>query len=319
MQELTRNSYSLYRRETGSRTVWYVRFWDDETQSYSSGRSTGQTTKAAAHQRVQKWLTEGLPEVQKKDLKATKNRLVAAIVKYLKDCEIIKEGEVHNTPEVIRLFYSQVTNQEMASGEKFVDYLCRFWDWNGDYVQGRLERKKTIGKKYVEDCQAKIGRFIEPYFKDTLLCDVTTKSLEQFMKSIPRRDVDPENGYSRRTINIIIKLIKKALKEAVRLEILPRNPGDGVELLADDRRERGILSPEELQRLFQLDWPDERSIAAAILASVSGMRINEITALRIEDLDMERQVIYLRHSYSVYEKRLKGTKNERSRFIYTDV
>ncbi|MDR2102330.1 MAG: hypothetical protein LBP43_07145, partial [Treponema sp.] len=154
MQEVTRNSYSLYRRETGSRTVWYVRFWDDETQRYSSGRSTGQTTKAAAHRRVQKWLTEGLPEVQKKDLKATKNRLVAAIVKYLKDCEIIKEGEVHNTPEVIRLFYSQVTNQEMASGEKFVDYLCRFWDWNGDYVQGRLERKKTIGKKYVEDCQA---------------------------------------------------------------------------------------------------------------------------------------------------------------------
>jgi hypothetical protein len=33
---------------------------------------------------------------------------------------------------------------------------------------------------------------------------------------------------------------------------------------------------------------------------------------------MERQVIHLRHSYSVYEKRPKGTKNERSRFIYTD-
>jgi integrase len=73
-----------------------------------------------------------------------------------------------------------------------------------------------------------------------------------------------------------------------------------------------------LERLFQLDWPDERSKTAAILASVSGMRISEITALRIEDLDMERQVIYLRHSYSVYEKRLKGTKNEKSRFIYTD-
>jgi integrase len=70
--------------------------------------------------------------------------------------------------------------------------------------------------------------------------------------------------------------------------------------------------------LFQLKWPDERSKAAAILAAVSGMRINEITALRREDMDTERQVIHLRHSYSVYEKRLKGTKNERPRFIYTD-
>ncbi|MFP3089357.1 hypothetical protein LQZ21_03420 [Treponema sp. TIM-1] len=52
MQEITRNSYSIYKRETGSRTIWYVRFWDDETQSYTSGRSTGQTTKAAANRLV---------------------------------------------------------------------------------------------------------------------------------------------------------------------------------------------------------------------------------------------------------------------------
>jgi integrase len=318
MHDITRNSYSLYKRETGSRTIWYVRFWDDETQTYTSGRSTGQTTKAAAQRQAQKWLAEGLPEARKKDLKTVRNRLMGAIEKYLEDCGIIRKGEIREDGEVIKLFYTQVTNLQMSSGERFVDYLNRFWDWNGDYVQGRLERKKTIGKKYVEDYRAKISRFIEPYFKDTLLSDVSTKSLEQFMRSIPRRDVNPENGYARRTINVVMKLIKKALKEAVRLEILPRNPADGVELLADDRRERGILTPAELERLFQLNWPDHRSKTAAILASVTGMRISEIIALRIEDLDMERQVICLRHSYSAYEKRLKGTKNEKPRFIYTD-
>jgi hypothetical protein len=66
MQEITRNSYSLYQRKTGSRTIWYARFWNDETQSYSSGCSTGQTTKAADHRQVQKWLTEWLPETNKK-------------------------------------------------------------------------------------------------------------------------------------------------------------------------------------------------------------------------------------------------------------
>ena len=97
MQDITRNLYSLYKRETGNRTIWYVRFWDDETQSYTSGRSTGQTAKPAAHRQVQKWLAEGLPEAQKKDLKATKNRLMGAIRKYLEDCGIIKKGEVQDT------------------------------------------------------------------------------------------------------------------------------------------------------------------------------------------------------------------------------
>jgi integrase len=317
MQDITRSSYSLYKRETGSRTIWYVRFWDDETQSYTSGRSTGQTTKPAANRQVQKWLASGLPETQKKDLKATKNRLVGAISRYLEDCEAIKKGEIHDAGEIIKLFYSQVTNQQMSSGETFVNYLYRFWDWNGDYAQGRLERGKSIGRKYVDDCLSKIKRHIEPYFKDILLCDITTNDLEKYMKSIPRRDVDPENGYARRTINIIIKLIKKALKEAVRLEIIPRNPADKIELLADDQRERGILSPTELDCLFQLEWPDERSKIAAILASVSGMRISEIIGLRIDELDMDRKVIHVRHSFSAYEKRIKGTKNEKPRFIYT--
>jgi hypothetical protein len=150
MQEITRNSYSLYKRESGNRTIWYVRFWDDETQSYTSGRSTGQTTKPAAHCQVQKWLAEGLPKAPQKDFTATKNRLIGAIAKYHEDCEVTKKGENHDAGDIIKLFYTQVTNLQLASGEKFVDYLYQFWDWNGYYVQGRLERGKHIGRRYVD-------------------------------------------------------------------------------------------------------------------------------------------------------------------------
>jgi integrase len=318
MQEITRNTYSLYKRESGNRTIWYVRFWDDETQSYSSGRSTKQTTKAAANRQVQKWLAEGLPEAQNKDLTATKNRLIGAITKYLADCEIIKKGEVHKTDEILKLFYAQVTNTQMASGERFVDYLYRFWDWEGNYVQGRLERGKSIGKRYVNDCQTKIKMHIEPFFKDTLLCDVNTFLLEQFMRSFPRREIDPLNGYSMSTINMVMKVIKKALKEAVRLEILPRDPSSSIEMLSEDTEARGILTPDEITELFQLDWTDERSKIASILGAVSGMRISEVVGLRIEYINVDKNVILVERSYSHYEKRLKGTKTNKSRIIYTD-
>jgi integrase len=159
---------------------------------------------------------------------------------------------------------------------------------------------------------------IEPYFKDTPLCDVTTMLLEDFMRSFPRRAVDPQNGYSASTINLIMKVIKKALKEAVRLSILPRDPSGSIGLLSEDTEERGIPTPAEIEELFSFEWKDERSRTAAILGAVSGMRISEVVGLRVEYVNAENNTILVDRSYSYYEKRLKGTKNEKSRFIYTD-
>lgn len=225
---------------------------------------------------MQKWLFEGLPETNKKDHKATKNRLILAIEKYLKDCDVIKKGEIYEVADIIKLFYTQVTNLKLTSGEKFVEYLYHFWDWNGNYVQGRIERGKKIGKRYIDGCHAKIKMHIKPFFNDILLSDVTTSSLEQFMRSIPRRGADPLNGYSTSTINLVMKVIKKALKEAVRLGLLPRDPSNSIELLLEDTEERGILSPDEITELFNLKWKDERSKLACILGAVSGMRLSEI-------------------------------------------
>jgi integrase len=138
------------------------------------------------------------------------------------------------------------------------------------------------------------------------------------MMSIPRRDSDPKNGYARKTINLIMKTIMKPLREAARKGLLLKNPAGGIELLADDDRERGILSPAELELLFQREWPDVRSKTACILAATTGMRLSEITGLRIDDIDAERNIINLQFSYTQKEKRLKSTKSGKPRIIYTD-
>jgi integrase len=138
------------------------------------------------------------------------------------------------------------------------------------------------------------------------------------MRSIPRRDDDAKNGYSRQTINSMMKTIKVALKHAARLDIIAKNPADKVELLADDARERGILSPAELERLFRLEWSDERGKIAAIVAATSGMRLGEIVALQIENIDFERNIIHVIHSYSGKERRVKETKTGKARIIFSD-
>jgi integrase len=318
MQDVTRNSYSLYKRNSGLRTIWYVRFWDDELQSYSAGRSTGQTAKAVAHRIAQKWLSEGVPAVQTNDYKAMKKRIISTMTRYLELTRAISKDRVVEEKELIKMFYTQVTKETLGSDERFVEYLYRFWDWEGEHVQKLRELKKPIGLRYVNDCRSRIKKHIEPYFKDMLLTDVTIEALEKFMMSFTLRDEKFENGYSRRTVNMIMKVIIIALKDALRLKKLLHDPVGGLELFADDTRERGILNPKELQKVFTFPWKDERSKTASILAAVSGMRVSEIIALRMSDLDIEHNIISVHKSYSTVEKTSKTTKSGKARYVYTD-
>jgi integrase len=101
-----------------------------------------------------------------------------------------------------------------------------------------------------------------------------------------------------------MKVIKKALKEAVRLGILPRDPSSSIELLSENTEERGILTPDEVTELARFEWADERSKIASILGAVSSMRISEVVELRIENVNADKNVIVVDRSYSYYEKRL---------------
>ena len=91
-----------------------------------------------------------------------------------------------------------------------------------------------------------------------------------------------------------------------------------IEMLSEDTEERGILTPDEIAGLFQLAWTDERCKIASILGAVSGMHLSEVAGLRIECVNTDKNVIVVNRSYSFYEKRLKGTKTEKPRIIYTD-
>ena len=106
--------------------------------------------------------------------------------KMLIETEAVGKTGIYEDAELIKLFYTHVTNDKLSGRETLVEYLNRFWDWNGDYVRSRHERKKSIGQKYVSSCLSHIKLHIVPCFKNTLLCDVTAKSLNDFMQSIPR-------------------------------------------------------------------------------------------------------------------------------------
>jgi hypothetical protein len=108
----------LYKRKSGNRTVWHVRFWDDDFQTCSSGHSTGQTVEAAAHRVAQKWLSEGIPEAKRGNQKVSQKRMMGAIAKYLEDAGVPDSERKYEAGEILKLLYSHYQSAVILCGLK---------------------------------------------------------------------------------------------------------------------------------------------------------------------------------------------------------
>ena len=211
----------------------------------------------------------------------------------------------------------------------FVEYLLRFWDWEkSDYIQGKLAGGFKIGKSYVSDYLARVKNHAVPFFDPGLrIKDVTTGLLEDFKKYLLTRKVTPHpntktaqedmHGLSTKTIAEIIQTVAKPLKEAKRLGLISVNPADAMTSLAKRKKPRGILTPEEVRKLFATEWRNERTKLANKLAACTGMRAGEIGALRPADIRIVggKGLVTVSRSYERRQKIVKGTKSEKTRTV----
>ena len=128
--------------------------------------------------------------------------------------------------------------------------------------------------------------------------NVTTGLLEEYKKFLLTRKVVsksdktiPEDELPNLSIKTIIDTLQAVtlpLKEAKRLGMISINPAEALAGLAKSKRERGILTSEEIQKLFSVEWRDEKSKLANLLACLTGLRAGEIAALHPEDLRFEK-------------------------------
>src|SRR5690606_30010437 len=99
-------------------------------------------------------------------------------------------------------------------------------------------------------------------------------------------------GKSRRTVQYIHSILHRALDQAVRWQILPRNPADAVEAPRPARREMTTLTADQARTLMAALEADALG-PLYILAMLSGARRGELVALRWQDVDLVRGTIQI--------------------------
>jgi integrase len=138
------------------------------------------------------------------------------------------------------------------------------------------------------------------------------------LKALKSRDVRRlyreklEAGLSPRTVQIIHTVLRKAMQQAVRDDVLPRNVCDAVTAPRQTKKEMQPLTPEQAKRLLE-NVHEDRLRALYILAVTAGLREGELLGLRWEDVDLERKLLQVRRQLTRTRDGLSFTAPKRGK------
>ena len=150
--------------------------------------------------------------------------------------------------------------------------------------------KGSIAPSTYASYEGMLRRAIVPYFKkrETLLKNLGPKDIQLFYASEMKR-------VSATTVIHYHALIHKALKYAVKIDLIDVNPADNVERPKREHFEAGFYSTKEMDRLFEVSKGTKLEIPI-LLGAFYGLRRSEVIGLKWNAIDFEQNTITIKHT-----------------------
>lgn len=105
------------------------------------------------------------------------------------------------------------------------------------------------------------------------------------------------SGLSPRTVRQTHAVLRSALKQAVKWQLLPKNPAEYVDLPRQKRTEMHAMSPDETKQFLNAAR-GTRWHTLFLLAVTTGMRPGEYLALQWKDVNLDEGTIYVTRTLS---------------------
>jgi len=182
------------------------------------------------------------------------------------------------------------------------EFLCR---WIVDYPASSELAPKTI-RTY----QFLISRYILPNIGNILLSNLAPTQVQALYTKLIEKD-----GVSQRTALHVHRVLSQALNYAARQDLIPYNPASREKITPPRPKWAKINFVDEEQAMKLLDKATgSQYYDFFYLALWTGMRRNEILALRWQDIDLDKGTISVNGSIDRVNGRLerRETKTEKS-------
>lgn len=151
-------------------------------------------------------------------------------------------------------------------------------DWLTSVAQPRL------GPRSFDDYTNLTRRYIVPALGDRRLSQVTPADIQRFYAGMSARSLSP------RVVRYTHSVLRSALKQAVRWNVISRNPCDLVTLPKQSRREMHALSREQAQAFLTIASKDAWYPLWALLLT-TGLRPGEAMGLKWSDVEGNRLAV----------------------------
>jgi len=204
---------------------------------------------------------------------------------------------------------------------KFGQYAQDFYNWNGEWATNRRVEGKRISERHCLDRADLLRLHILPVFSDILISDIDKHKLKAF------RNAMFDKGYSGSVINRSLYTIKAILEDAEDKDLINAVPKI-VTASNTPKRQKGILTPEEVRQLFSFEWktpsvychpskPQFMGYTANLLAATTGLRLGELQAITLQDLHLKSGYIRIWRSWDNRLNQINSTtKTGRERNVF---
>ena len=178
----------------------------------------------------------------------------------------------------------------------------------GEYLERWLEIsvRGSVRESTCESYRRQVRRYVVPAVGGVKLKKLSAQHVQGMYHSMLDRNLSP------RTVQYTHAVLYRALKQAVRWGLVPRNVCEDVDPPHLRREEMRPLDRAQARRLLKAAERD-RFEALYVLAVHTGMRPGELLGLKWEDVDLDASAGSLRVNRALSDGKLTATKTKRSR------
>ncbi|WP_425146534.1 tyrosine-type recombinase/integrase [Deinococcus sp.] len=157
----------------------------------------------------------------------------------------------------------------------------------GQFLDQWMEHKRvSLKPKSIEDYSWVIEHRLKPTLERLPLEKLKVLDIERMMRKV-REETSPNAAKRARTV------LRMALEQAVKWQMVPRNLADIVDVPKIEKKEMQVWEPGQVTRFLALVQLHRLS-AFFHLALTTGMRCGELQALRWADIDWEKSTLQVR-------------------------